>query len=57
VVAAQLVRASDGLCQGIVGGSCGVHFYGRGARGREDLSGCHGEGKDVGDVGCMILDL
>jgi hypothetical protein len=28
VMAAQLVRASDGLCQGIVGGRCGVHFYG-----------------------------
>jgi hypothetical protein len=55
MVTAKLVRARKSLRQRDVGGGCGVYFDGRGARCRENLSRCYGEGEDVGDVSFEIL--
>lgn len=51
MVAAQLVCAGKGLYERDLWRGCRVDFYGGGARGREDLGGCYGEGEDVRDVG------
>lgn len=50
MVTAKLVCPRKGLRQRYVGGGCGVYFDGRGARCRENLSRCYGEGEDVGDM-------
>ena len=55
VVAAELVGPGEGLCEGDVGGGCGVDFYGGCTGGGENLGGCYGEGEDVCDVGWEML--
>jgi hypothetical protein len=55
VVTAKLVCTRKGLRQRYVGRGCGMYFDGRGARCREYLSRCYGEGEDVGDVSFEML--
>lgn len=55
MVTAKLVCPRKGLRQRYVGGGCGVYSDGRGARCRENLSRCYGEGEDVGDMSFEML--